>query len=41
MCRLKICRTVVAKRRPWRVRHDAWDDIVLEDWMCAGALPSR
>jgi hypothetical protein len=41
MCRLKMCRTVVARRRPWRVRHDASDEIVLEDWMCAGAQPSR
>jgi hypothetical protein len=37
MCKPNTRRTTKQKRRPWRVRHDNWEDDVLEDWMCAGA----
>jgi hypothetical protein len=37
MCEISLSRIRIQKRKPYRVRRDADDTIVLEDWMCAGA----
>jgi hypothetical protein len=41
MCKQDTRRATAPKRRPWRIRRDSWEEVVLEDWMCAGAPPSR
>lgn len=37
MCRINPCKTKTPKRKPYRIRRETESDVVLEDWMCAGA----